>query len=45
MRGEDDVRVVEQGVVLGRFRIEHVEPHAGESAGFQRVESGAENVG
>ena len=42
MRGEDHVRVVEQGVVLGRFRIEYVEPHAGELAGFQRVECGVE---
>jgi hypothetical protein len=35
MRGEDDVRVVEQGVVLG---VVHVQSHPGDPSRDQRLE-------
>ena len=41
VRGEDDVRVVEQRVVLRRFGVEDVQPDAGEPAVLQRLRSTA----
>src|SRR6476620_7871983 len=35
--GEDDVRVVEQRVVLRWLGVEHVQPDAGDPAGEQRL--------
>ena len=42
VRCEYHVRVVEQGVVLRRFGLEHIESHAAEPPGLKRCEGGVE---